>query len=439
MEPSRHFESLYPTTSREKEISQIIPFLKKGLSVQLIGLSGSGKNNVFNLLSYNKGVRTHHFKENEKYMHFVNLDCSELKERGLLDVTKFFLISLSYSLNERGFTEMADMVNKYTKEALPFQDELILFQALKQCIDYLCIEKELTVVFCLDRFSDYLPEVTSQFFNNLKVLRNRAKYRFSCIFGLNRTLEELVEPTLFSDFYDFVVGNYVYVGLYDKEGMDFRLSYLERTTGEKSDDSVKQEIIKLTGGHGKLTRTCYEAVLAEEKVDDLEAFLLKKVAVQGVLYEIWLSLLPSEQAALKSFIEKGSTEIPEYLINTGIISDNTVQIKLLANFVATLAITTDKIEIDENTHEITKGGKPISDILSPSEYRLLFYLVENAGVICTKDEIIASTWKDSKTQDGVTDQALDQIIYRVRKKIETDPNQPHYIHTLKGRGYKFEN
>lgn len=436
----KHFESLYPPTTRASEISALVPFIKKGLSMQLIGLPGGGKNNILNLLSYNKEVRTHNLQELEPYVHFVYLDCSELKERTLLDTTKFFLISLSYSLNERGLVEEADRINTFTKEALPFQDELILFQALKQSIDFLCEEKELTVVFSLDRFHDYIPEVTNQFFNNLKILRNRAKYRFSCIFAVGRPLEELLEPTLFSDFYDFVVGNFVYVNLYDKTGMEFRLSYLEKTTGKKADDALKKELIALTGGHGKLTRASYEALLSETPQGALSAFLLKKTAVQGALYEIWLSLLPSEQLFLKSFLAKKTLEpVPEFLTKSGLVKDGVIQIALLSEFINNLSIsTTEQIEIDPNTNEIIKGGQPISDLLSPSEFRLLLFLLENKGRICTKDEIITATWKDTKTQEGVTDQALDQIIYRLRKKIEADPNHPHYIQTLKGRGYKFE-
>ena len=137
-------------------------------------------------------------------------------------------------------------------------------------------------------------------------------------------------------------------------------------------------------------------------------------------------------------LDKGG-EIPSFLENIGIINNGTLAIVLLGDFINTLSIsTTEKLEIDSSRNEILKGGQPISDILSPSEFRLLLFLIENKGRICTKDEIINSTWKDTKTQEGVTDQALDQIIYRLRKKVEADPNHPHYIQTLKGRGYKFE-
>src|SRR5438128_1057145 len=83
------------------------------------------------------------------------------------------------------------------KENLAMQDDLVLFQGLKHTIDYLAIDQQLTIVFLFDRFEDYVPTVTSEFFSNLRVLRNRAKYRFSAVFSLNKPLEDLVEPALF--------------------------------------------------------------------------------------------------------------------------------------------------------------------------------------------------------------------------------------------------
>lgn len=437
----KHFESLYPENTRSEEISQLIPFIQKGQSVQLVGLPGTGKNNILNLLSYNKEVREKHFGKYETTIHFVYIDCSEIKNRPLTDFIKFVLISLSYSLNERAMIEEANTINGILKEALSFQDELILFQGLKKSIDYLTAEKKLTIIFSLDRFDEALNSVTSQFFANLKILRNRAKYRFSVIFGISRPLEELIDPMMLSEFYDFVVGNIIYVRLHDEVGMAFRLSFLEKSTRDKRDDNVKKEIVRLTGGHGKLTRIAYESVLSEQgKIEKLEEFLLKKPTVQGALFEIWSSLLPSEQISLKG-IASGEKNAPSSFIeNVGLVENGVITIPLLEKYLTTLSVqSTQKIEYDIDKNDILQGGVSISEKLSPSEFKLLLYLINNTGRICTKDEIIQSVWKEQKTLEGVTDQALDQIFYRLRKKVEEDPANPHYIHTIKGKGYKFDN
>jgi DNA-binding winged helix-turn-helix (wHTH) protein len=58
-------------------------------------------------------------------------------------------------------------------------------------------------------------------------------------------------------------------------------------------------------------------------------------------------------------------------------------------------------------------------------------MLENKGRVLEKDEIINAVWKEAKTTMGVTDQALDQLIFRLRKKVEDDPNNPQYFRQLR--------
>src|ERR1035437_745146 len=97
-----------------------------------------------------------------------------------------------------------EVANKLFKDSLELKDEMVLFRGLKKTVDYLALEKNLTIVFLFDRFEDYISVVDSEFFANLRVLRNRAKYQFSAVFTSNRPLEDTLEATLMSDFYDFI-------------------------------------------------------------------------------------------------------------------------------------------------------------------------------------------------------------------------------------------
>src|SRR3989344_5246426 len=201
-----HFESLYPENSRFDEIEKILRFAKEGKSAQLIGLPGVGRSNLLGLLSYNRTVRLKHLGEDQKWFHFVLLNFSEIRKKPLFEATKFIFLSLVDSLRERKMNEYQKL-NEIFKESVSANDELVLFQGLKRAIDFLCIEKELTVVFLFDRFEEYIPMLEAEFFASLRILRNRAKYRFSVIFSLNRPLEDLIEPMLFADFYEFLAGN----------------------------------------------------------------------------------------------------------------------------------------------------------------------------------------------------------------------------------------
>jgi DNA-binding winged helix-turn-helix (wHTH) protein len=436
-----HFEELYPEKTRFEQIKKIIDILRTGRSAQVVGLPGVGKSNVLRLLPYNKQLRTLHLGDDESKWHFVYMDFSEVRGRDFFELIKFIFISLSYSLGEREFGVQQEKVNQFLKEALEFNDELILFQGLKRSIDYLAIESGLYIVFMFDRFEDYIPNISDKFFLNLKILRNRVKYNFLAVFGVTRPIEDVLEPVLFGEFYEFIVGNTVYLPIKDEQGLEFRFSYLEKITGKQADKKIKEEIEKITAGDGKLVKLAYEAVLAEvlpagrqENIENLEELLLSKKQIRGSLFEIWNFLTPEEQRQIKA------PEVDEFLEKIGLTNEGKITIPLFSSYLSTLTTQTiNKISYDHEKNEITKGEENLTDKLTPSEFKLLRFLITNAERVCEKDEIIAAVWKDSKTQEGVSDQALDQIIYRLRKKVEDDPNNPHFIHTVKGRGYKFEN
>lgn len=429
----KSFESLYPSSTREAEIEKLLSIIRSGRSAQIVGIPGSGKGIFMRLLAYNKDVRIKHLGQDQERVHFVLMDFSEMKNRALFEVIKFMLISLSYSLGERGFSSLQNEVNKTLKDALSFHDELILFQALKRCVDFLSVEKKLTLIFLFDRFSEYIPGIDERFFANLKILRNRAKYRFAAVFSMTRPLEEILDAPLISEFYEFIAGNIIYLHYCDPVGLNFRLSYIERVTKTKLSSPDKEKMIALTAGHGKLARICIEALLSQ-KIEDVEKFLLSKNEVKGALFEIWSALSPFEQKLVLQGKEN------EYLLLSNLVKNGKITIPLLLSFIKTLpADAHEKIVFDANSRQIKRGADDISDILSSSEFRLLSYLLANENRVCEKEEIINAVWKDTATKEGVTDQALDQIIYRVRRKIENDPNNPSYVLTVKGRGYKLAN
>lgn len=433
-----HFESLYPENTHEAEIKAILSYVKKGNSAQVVGLPGVGRSNLLRFLSYNNKARVNHLGENYKWFHFVYMDLSEIKGRNLAELTKFILISLSYSLSERKMTQEQERVSELLKEVVSFPDELILFQALKKAIDYLSLEKELTVVFLFDRFDAFLPSLTSEFFTNLRVLRNRVKYRFSCVVSLNRPIEDILEPELYKEFYEFIIGNNIYMPLKDTESDLFRFSYIERASSKTANDKTKQEILTITGGHGKLSRISFEILLAEDTPPtNIPEFLLTKPAIKGALHEVWNALTPVEQ---KQVLKDELNTIPSdsYLELSGLVKDAKIQIPILIEFLPSLPqAASEKILYISETNEIKQGDEDLTDKLSPSEFKLLRYLIQNKDKVCEKEEIINAVWNDAKTQEGVTDQALDQIVYRLRRKVEVDPNNPTHIHTIKGRGYKF--
>ena len=73
-------------------------------------------------------------------------------------------------------------------------------------------------------------------------------------------------------------------------------------------------------------------------------------------------------------------------------------------------------------------------VLSPKEYSLLGYLYQNRGKVCSKDEIGRSVWVEYQT--GIYDYQIENLVRRLRTKIEIDPNVPQLLITMRGLGYK---
>lgn len=72
--------------------------------------------------------------------------------------------------------------------------------------------------------------------------------------------------------------------------------------------------------------------------------------------------------------------------------------------------------------------------LSPKEFVLLGYLYERRGRVCSKDDIGQAVW--TEYESGVYDYQIENLVRRLRTKIETYPNAPQMLVTVRGLGYK---
>ncbi len=92
----------------------------------------------------------------------------------------------------------------------------------------------------------------------------------------------------------------------------------------------------------------------------------------------------------------------------------------------------DRLKLDFNRREVWVEGELVQ--LRPTEYRLLYHLVQNAGWVLTHDQILTKVW-GYEYQDEPHYVRL--YINYLRKKLEKDPSNPEYILTERGVGYRF--
>lgn len=91
------------------------------------------------------------------------------------------------------------------------------------------------------------------------------------------------------------------------------------------------------------------------------------------------------------------------------------------------------LEINEGKKEVLVDGKEKK--LSKKEYELILFLYKNAGNVCSRNEIIEEVWSESKDPSAISDATIDQLVHRVREKVEPDPAKPLRIISRKAFGY----
>ena len=96
-------------------------------------------------------------------------------------------------------------------------------------------------------------------------------------------------------------------------------------------------------------------------------------------------------------------------------------------------ISFDDVVIDANAMQLKVRGQLTTT--TATEFRLLDYLARHPGRVFSRDHLLDAVWGDARF---VTPRSVDVYVRRIREKIETDAEDPRYLKTVRGAGYRFE-
>ena len=126
---------------------------------------------------------------------------------------------------------------------------------------------------------------------------------------------------------------------------------------------------------------------------------------------------------------------PNTPINVDIFSNGVLIATVPADqfAVSNTPVQVGEIEIDPASMTLNVGGKAVTT--TATEFRLLEYFARHSGRVFTRDQLLDSVWRDTAF---VTPRSVDVYVRRIREKIEPDPENPRYLKTVRGAGYRFE-
>lgn len=96
-------------------------------------------------------------------------------------------------------------------------------------------------------------------------------------------------------------------------------------------------------------------------------------------------------------------------------------------------ISVKDLTIDKASHTVTKNGEVIN--LTPTEYKLLVLMAENAGMVFSSEDLFFAVWKQKYYESNNT---VMVHMWRLREKVEDNAKKPTIIKTVWGVGYKIE-
>jgi len=446
---------------RQDLVRLVLLIVRAGDSCSIVGVSGTAKSNLFRHL-LDPAIRQEHLGEEwDKYL-FVPVDCNELAEKTERGMYSLMLEGLVGEVKQTKLKKsVIGVVEACHGQALGRGDDtLVAHQCLALAVKE--VVHHVHLVFVLDQLDKVYKPLNPRVFANLRALRDQFKYRISYVVFTREELPYISSAPESEEFYELLSPNVVGLGPYNHEDSWTLLRRVAGRYGWEPDSPLGERLITLTGGHPGLLKAAYMAAmrggvtLPETDANAIQT-LLNDANVQTECHNLWESIREDEREALRS-LSMGNSLSPvdpdllrrlrlKYLI---VEADKGIAIScpLFAGYVSRqkvvrppeIKIQAGPIRIDASG-DVWLEGEKLKPPLRPLEFKLLAHLCSKPGVLCTRDEIIKVLYPDVADREGyegVSDDAVNSVVRRLRKRIERGREPPKYITTVRGLGYRLD-
>ncbi|MCP5096223.1 MAG: hypothetical protein GY943_11775 [Chloroflexi bacterium] len=436
---------------REKETKQLFTYINAGESASIIGMSGTGKSNLFDHIC-NPKTQANYLTPNAVPPIILKVNfhyAPDFSDRSLYSVILEQLEDLSVGQAEYlGISsEILERIGEYHDALIEAKDDLLKVQRqFKRAIRLLMVGSKRKLIFLFDQFDEIYQEAEPRFFANLRGLRQAYKYRVAYLTFTRDLLPNLMPSDADrEEFYELLAPNVM--GLRPYSDHDAR-QLMQRIGGRykiSMSDELKNRLLVLSGRHGGLLRGAFLSTAREDVMNkdsaQLVHNLLQHPTVQLECEKVWRSLNGREQKLIHRLVSGLETnpadkELVYYLQVKGVLQQID-PLQLFAPLFSTYverkdALWDQPLFFDPQSRQVWVFGEQ-KPALTKQEHRLFSLLYERAGELVLKDELVESGWPDAF--GGVTDEALTAALARLRRKIEPDPKTPRFFENVRNQGY----
>jgi len=320
------------------------------------------------------------------------------------------------------------------------------FFVLKEEIEKL-VGRGYHLIFILERFDELNDEdnFPIAFFNNLHALWSVDKTKIHFLFANSTDIFKSESFGKLGHLKEVISQNLIHFPLLGNQDNAVCLQTLIQKYGYKVSHKQLSLIKKLSGGHASLNRAALRILqnYYSTNSEKILAFLADQYEIKVILEDIWNSFDDEEKKSLIQ-INQGTSlkkaKVPTRLLNLGIVVQEKTSSKLfsplLENFISNLKSDSPQISLEAKTGEILINGQPAKEKITLQEYHLLLSFLKKKNLTLSRDQIAQALWgKDF--EEKYSDWAIDQVISKLRLKLEHLGISSQKLQTIRGRGYRW--
>lgn len=437
---------------RQSDVARILGWMSEAECCSVVGVSNVGKSSLLRALSLG-GLRKQH-PDSTAGSIFVYVDLNlalQMTEQGFYEATLRNL--LSALRNQSGSDRLIPVVQEAYQTVVAPTTPFLIPLAFENCLEALYGLQTGKVVFLLDEFDEAFGDIEPHLFVRLRALKDKHGTRLCYVTATDRALSEIRHERRAGEFCELFEGHTHHLTPLIEQDARALVSHWANQSKTKFSSADLGFVVERAGGHpGLLQAVC--RVLARSKDEALlrpgttgyahvQERLDSDSAVRLECAKLWSDLSPKDQDTLISLPSDGGTATDlNALLEKGIVlhasSGPRVFAQQFADFVNRQRLVRHAeppgVRIDVEAGDVRVDGK-LAPALTDLEYKLLLLLYGNLGKICDKYRVVESVWGENYI-DEVDDARIEKLVSRLREKIEPIPEQPRYVVTVRGRGYK---
>ena len=447
---------------RDREVTQIWNAIKAGDSCTIIGIGSAGKSNLLRFLQ-RPDILKDRLGEDWNRTLIVYVDCNKLLEHSLWGLVELMLHQTMIAVAARdehsarrehsGDGETVDgggitgALEPLYEQAIQPNTHPLAIRYLERALHLIRTRLGLHLVYLLYEFDALYERLPARGFSALRALRDEFKYQLSYLIATRHEWTRLRQDAAAVEAFEELVSPHtIWLGPYTEPDARDMLERLAARNGSRLSESNRRAILKETGGHSGLVVAAYRT--AVEEPQHLARALRASPRIQDECRRIWFSLPIDEQNVVLRMAADADRNPPTGTVRTSLRNKGLILevapakyalfSKLFGTCILRLKLQAGvRIHLDRTRHSAWVGERYVEH-LPPLTFKLLDYLVQHRGELCTRAELTHTLYPDELETDGLgsTDGRLDTIVTRLRKQIEPDPAHPRYVLTERGYGYR---